>query len=111
MRQITGLTTDPKQQFDAVIEGYDVATIYLEWKPNQTGWFINVIWDTFAVYNLRVTTSFNILYQFKDIIPFGIRIDGIGLVDPVTDDAWTKYNQFYILDESDKQSVEDFLNG
>lgn len=111
MRQITDLTTDAKQQFDIVIDGYDVATVYLEWKPNQTGWFMNVIWNTFSLYNLRVTTGQNILRQFKDIIPFGIGIGGVGSVDPVTEDAWINYNQFYILDETDKQAVEDDING
>lgn len=111
MRQITGLTNDTKQQFDAVIEGYDVANIYLEYKPNQFGWFMDVTWGEFSTNNLRVTVGPNILRQFKNIIPFGIAISGVDSVDPVTVDDWLGHNVFYILDETDKALVEDAING
>lgn len=111
MRQITSLTSDPKQQFDAVIEGYDAATIYLEYKPQQYGWFMNITWGNFASYNIRVALGPNILRQFKNILPFGIAIGGINNIEPVLLTDWLSNNQFYILDAAEVQLVEDAING
>jgi len=108
---IDGLTNDPLQEFSAVLEGYDSAKIILEWKPNQFGWFMNLTWGEFSVKNLRIGNYPNILYQFKNLIPFGIGITGTNGVDPVTFDAWTSNNQFYILDEADIASQETLFDG
>lgn len=106
MRQIEGLTNDPKQQFFAVIEGYDVATITLEFKPNQYSWFISVQWGTFAINNELVSCSPNLLRQFRNMIPFGIGIYGVNQIDPISIDSWITTNQFFILDKNDIQDIE-----
>jgi hypothetical protein len=98
---IDGLTDDPAQQFFAVIDGYDSADIVLEWKPNQFGWFMNLTWGDFSVKNVRLGNFPNVLQQYKNVLPFGIGITGTNGLDPLTFDAWTTNNQFYILDESD----------
>lgn len=105
-QKIDGLTIDPKQEFFAVIAGYDSAKISLEFKPNQFGWFMAVEWGDFVVRNLRVTNFPNILYQFKNTLPFGIFVDGANGLDPLVFNAWTTNNALYILDEIDKQTIE-----
>jgi hypothetical protein len=111
MRLITGITNDAKQQFDAVIEGYDVATIYLEYKPNQQSWFMDVTWGDFQTKNIKVVTSPNILRQFKNVLPFGVMITGVDAGDPLLLDDWLSNNEFIMLDEADKAFIEDQISG
>lgn len=106
MYLISALNDRPKQTFKAVIDGYDTATITLEFKPEQFGWFMSIVWGTFELYNERVATSDNILRQFKNIIPFGILIEGVNAIDPLTIDSWLTDNKFYMLDQADIEEVE-----
>jgi hypothetical protein len=104
--QITALNDQPKQTFRIVVDGYDTATISLEFKPQQYGWFISIAWGSFELKNERVATSPNLLRQFKNIIPFGILIEGIEAIDPLKLDSWVTDNKMYILNESDLETVE-----
>jgi hypothetical protein len=106
MYLISALNDRPKQTFKAVIDGYDTATITIEFKPEQFGWFMSIVWGTFELYNERVATSDNILRQFKNIIPFGILIEGVNAIDPLTIDSWLTDNKFYMLDQADIEEVE-----
>ena len=106
MYQILSLTDAPKQQFNALISGYDSATIYLEYKPQQYGWFMTVTWGTFVLSNERVSASPNLLRQFKDILPFGLMITGDESLDPSAIDSWVEKNQMYFLDAADVVEIE-----
>ena len=111
MKKIPGITDDAKQQFNAVIEQYDNATIYLEYKPQQYGWFMNITWGSFSTSNIRVTNYPNILSQFKNVLPFGICITSLNGVDPVNQDDWLANNSFYILEGSEVQEFEAITGG
>lgn len=111
MNQITSLTTDPKQQFNAVISGYNTAQIYIEYKPQQFGWFMNLVWGNFSVNNLRLAVGPNILRQFKNQIPFGIAISGVGNIDPLNQTDWVSNNGFFILTSDDVAAVETVVYG
>jgi len=106
MIKIELLTEYPKQQFNASISGYSTALIYLEYKPLQYGWFINITWGTFVIKNERVSNSFNLLRQFKDIIPFGIYVTGVDSLDPILIDSWKTTHEFWILDSTDIVDIE-----
>jgi hypothetical protein len=110
-RIITALTDDPKQIFYAVIAGYDVAKITLEWKPNQYGWFMSLIWGTFSVNNIRLCNYPNVLYQWKKVLPFGVAITGVNGQDPLVFNAWTTNNKFYLIDATDISEQEAIFNG
>lgn len=107
MRQITTLNDSFKQQFRFTIDGYDSAEVYLEFKPQQYAWFMNLTWgEAFLLYQTRVVVSPNLLRQFKNIIPFGILIVGPDAIDPYSNDAWLNGWQFLVLDQSDFEDVE-----
>lgn len=108
MRQITTLNDTSKQQFRFSIDGYDAAEIYLEFKPQQEGWFMNLIWgDVFTLNQTRVVVSPNLLRQFVNVLPFGITIVGPEAIDPFSIDAWLNGWEFYVLDQDDLDQVED----
>jgi len=109
MIQITQLTSDAKQQFNMTIAGYDVASVYLEYKPQQYGWFMNLAWSSFALNNERVSTSPNLLRPWKDVLPFGILIadvSGAAALDPIFIDSWVKTHQFWMLEQADLADIE-----
>ena len=106
MYLISVLNDRPKQTFKAVIDGYDTAAITLEFKPEQLGWFMSIVWGTFEMYNERLATSPNLLRQFKNIIPFGILIEGTEGIDPLKIDSWLTDNKFYMIDQADIEEVE-----
>lgn len=109
MRRLTGLTDDPKQQFAMVIEGYDAATVTLEYKSSQYAWFMSVVWGNFELYGERVATGPNMLRQFKDIIPFGIAVSGNNAIDPLFLTSWLTDCSFYVLDAADVESAEAYF--
>jgi hypothetical protein len=105
--QITEITSEPKQKHLLSIEGYEKATLYLEFKPNQNAWFFSIVWQDFSTYNIQLVKSYNILRQFKNIIPFGIGIYTKSGQDPMVDTAFSSGDtQFFLLNAEDVQSIE-----
>ena len=106
MRKITILNDSPKQTFKYNIDGYDAVEIYLEFKPQQYSWFFNLTWGTFKLFGERVAVSPNLLRQFKDLLPFGIMIEGENALDPFEIDSWINKNNFYFLTSDEVLTVE-----
>lgn len=106
MIQITTLNDSPKQQFQFALEGYDSVLIYLEFKPQQYGWFMTMTWGDFVLSNERVSVSANLLRQFRDVLPFGILISGVDALDPTAIDSWIDKNYFYFLNADEVIEVE-----
>lgn len=106
MYKIELLNDQPKQKFKVVIDGYDQAEITIEFRSQQYGWFLSMVWGTFILNNERVATSPNLLRQFQNIIPFGIQISGVDAVDPIKIDSWLTDNEMYILEASDIPEIE-----
>ena len=80
-------------------------------KPQQFGWFMNLVWGNFSVNNLRLAVGPNILRQFKNQIPFGIAISGVGNIDPLNQTDWVSNNGFFILTSDDVAAVETVVYG
>ncbi len=73
MNQITQITDDPKQSMILILPDGSSTEVHIEYKTMQQGWFISsLIYKTFIVQGLRIVTSPNMLYQFKNQIPFGL---------------------------------------
>jgi hypothetical protein len=106
MRKINNLNDAYKQVFSISIEGYSAVEISLEFKPQQYAWFMSLTWGSFSLNQERVAISPNLLRQFKNIIPFGILVSSINLVDPFSVDAWLTGWEINILDQSELELVE-----
>ena len=75
MNIVSEITDEPKQKHVLNLPDGTSLTMILEYKPLQIGWFIQQLtYDTFTINNLKIVTSPNILYQFKNKLPFGIAI-------------------------------------
>jgi hypothetical protein len=104
---INEITNESKQRHHLVISKYNNATLTLEFKPSQNGWFYSIEWQTFSVNNLRIVNSANILRQWVKIIPFGIGILTKSGQDPMTVDAFSSGEaNLYLLTSDDTAYLE-----
>jgi hypothetical protein len=109
MRQITKISNQTKQQFKFVIDGYSPVTINIQFKLSQYAWFYSLKWGVFELNNEKLVCSLNLLRQFKNIIPFGIFIYHPQKLDPCDINDFTVNGfEFYMLDESDIETVEGY---
>lgn len=83
MTTVTGISSQPKQQLSFVTEDGSQVSVYLEYRPQQLGWFANMAWGSWEVNGLRLVSSPNILRQWRNIIPFGLAIISAKSTDPL----------------------------
>ncbi len=83
MKTITGISSQPKQQMSFVAEDGSQVSMYLEYRPQQLGWFANLTWGDWEVNGFRLVSSPNLLRQWRNIIPFGLAIISAKSTDPL----------------------------
>ena len=70
---IQQITDDPLQQMTLVLQDGSSFTMTLYYISQQEVWFItNLTYNSFTLNGLRITTSPNMLNQFRNQIPFGL---------------------------------------
>ena len=107
MTIITGLTSQPKQQMTLQIQDGSQASFYLEYVPQQTGWFWSLTWNTLTINGSRLTAFPNILRQWKNILPFGTAVLTAGNVEPLNQtDLADGTATLLLLTDTDVQLVE-----
>lgn len=91
MNIINGITRQPTQVIAITLEDGSRVTLTLYFRPQQNGWFYDVIWPgsdelpvPFENQNRRLVAAGNLLRQFKDIIPFGLACFTVDNTDPMT---------------------------
>jgi len=111
MLLLDNITNDPKQIMRLVVSGYETAEFYIEYKPNQYGWFFTLTWQDFTVTNQRITASPNFLRQYKKILPFGLLCSTNNNTDPLTQDSFLTNCKIYYLDSDDVDETELVIYG
>jgi hypothetical protein len=73
MLQIQQITDAPLQNQTLILPDGTSLSLSLYFRPMQFGWFITqLIYNDFVLRELRITNNPNMLYQFKNQIPFGL---------------------------------------
>jgi len=101
MYTMNAISNDYKQKFKYPIQGSPTVSVSIEFRENQSSWFLSLTWGSFTINNDRIAVSNNLLDQFKNILPFGIAVYGPGDIDPFSLDAWTKGWTFNMLTSSE----------
>lgn len=102
MLQLTNLTSDPRQQFTIIGENGEIIPTYLFYCPTQIGWFMNISYGNFVANGLRLVATPNMLFQWKNIIPFGLMCVSNDGYDPFyLDDFTTGRIKIYLLNSTD----------
>lgn len=88
-------------------------TIYFN--ANAQGWFIqNLTYSTFVLCGFRIVNSPNLLYQWQNILPFGLACFSINnsALDPsFVEDFLSGNSSLYILTQAECQQYAEFLSG
>lgn len=113
MNIIQQITNDPFQTQDLVLPDGSVLSLTIYFRPLQYGWFIsNLTYGDFVINGLRISNSPNMLYQWRNQIPFGLACFSTDNREPsLQDDFSTGASQLFILTEAEVNSYAEFLSG
>jgi hypothetical protein len=107
MLKLTGITDAPKQSSTFALDDGTKASIIMEYRPQQLGWFCDIATDNFEVKGLRMVTFPNILRQFQNQIAFGLAIVTQDTEDPIRQsDFASNYASLVLLNADDVAAVE-----
>ena len=107
MNQIQGFTDQPKQTTTIILADGSSATLNLEYKPNQLGWFYDLTWQNLTLNGQRLVSSPNILLQFKNQLPFGLMVLTVANAEPLNrTDLSDGTTTIYLLEGDDIAAVE-----
>jgi len=107
MLYINKITSDPSQKMLLTgIPGLQI-NMTLQFMPRVQNWVMGLSYGEFSAQGIVVTTSLNMLRQFKNNIPFGIscvRDDGL---DPFQiNDFAERIANLYLLNSDDVAAIE-----
>lgn len=113
MNLIQQVTNDTLQKQTLTLKDGTTFTIVLYFVPMQYGWFIQKLtYKTFELNNVRVTNSPNMLYQFRNQIPFGIACFSKDDREPSQqNDFSTGASKLYVLTQDDVTAYTRTLSG
>lgn len=83
MTILTGITSEPKQQLSFVLEDGSRVAMFMQYRPQQEGWFADFSLGDWEVKGLRLTASPNILVKWQKLVPFGLAIITARNVEPL----------------------------
>lgn len=73
MLSIQGISADPKQKFNLILPDGSQFQMEIYYRAQQFGWFITkLVYGDFVLNELRITNNPNMLYQWQNLIPFGL---------------------------------------
>jgi hypothetical protein len=110
MTKIQGISDYANQSFQIRLPSGNLFTLTLQYKPLQLGWFCSVEYQEFKVNCLRVTTNYNILAQFRNLLPFGIACFTRQNQEPLFAQDFLAGNaSLCILDAEELEELEEYL--
>lgn len=113
MFRIQNLTNDSKQKQTLTLPDGTQITIAIYYSELQQGWFITSLsYLDFTLNGLRITNIPNMLYQFRNRLPFGLMCRSNGAREPfLQDDFLSGYSELFVLTEAEVEEYTEFLNG
>lgn len=74
MKQITTLTNNARQTFNAVLDDGSIVIINLVYTPANSCWNYSFQYGSFISSNRKLVVSPNLLRAFRNILPFGLAL-------------------------------------
>jgi hypothetical protein len=112
MYTIQQITSDTLQKQTLTLPDGTLLVIVMYFMPLQYGWvFREITYESFTLKNIRITNSPNILYQFKNQIPFGLACFSKDDREPTLQQDFASGNsKLYILSAEEVQQYSEFLS-
>lgn len=113
MYQVQNLTNNSRQKQTLALPDGTFIVIELYFIEMQQGWFItNLTYGEFVLRGVRISNSPNILYQYKNQIPFGLACFSSAEREPMlADDFASGASKLYVLTEEEVQQYAETLSG
>ena len=106
MQQITIVENSTIEVINAKQETYKG---YINYNSSRQGWFVDIVSENFKIYGIRITSSPNILRQWRNKLGFGIGVLTENKSNPFfLEDFNTGRAKLYLL-EPDDLDYQDFL--
>lgn len=85
----------------------------ISYRESQQGWFIDELtYQDFTLKGMRIYTNPNILYQFRNLIPFGIACQTIGNQEPTQQgDFASGISKLYLLTQAEVTEIARLYSG
>ena len=110
MNLVTAFTNDYSQLIDLTLEDGSIVNMSLTYVASQQGWFYSITYGSFSVLGMRLITGLNLLRKYRNIIPFGIRVDTSDGYEPVNiNDFSSGRITFNLLSALDVQLTETYI--
>lgn len=113
MQLIQQITDDPLQTKTIILADGTSFDFTMYFRPMQYGWFITTLtYQDFALTEMRISNNSNMLYQFKNLIPFGLACYSNESREPSQQqDFLSGASKLYLLDEADVEAYAEYLSG
>ena len=107
MQLLNNLTDAADQQMTITLSDGSTAQLEFIYRPGVQRWFLNVIHPFLTLNGFGITQGPNILRQWRNIIPFGICVQSVDLIDPIqSTDFKTGRVSVYILSAAEVKTLE-----
>lgn len=113
MLLIPNISSYPLQTQTVIIEDGSSFTFTMYYVPLQYGWYItNLYYGDFVLNGLRITNHPNLLYQYQNVIPFGLGCYTDQNREPTQQqDFESGASGLYLLSKAEMNEYEDFVKG
>lgn len=111
MFYVKGITSNALQTQNLVLPDGSVIALTIYYRDLQLGWFINqLVWGDFTLNGIRITTSPNMLNQWRNIIPFGLSCTVQGDREPtLQEDFSSGAAKLFVLTQAEVTQYANFL--
>jgi len=114
MYLIQQITSYPYQTQTLILPNGNSLTLTIRFAPMQYGWFItNLTYFDFVLNGMRICNSPNMLYQFKNNLPFGLACYSTQNREPsLQQDFSSGASSLYILNADEVEGIAElYSNG
>jgi hypothetical protein len=112
MEKIPKLSNTERQIAVVVMQDGREFGISLFFDRNQKGWFISITFGDFAINNIRLCTSGNLLYQWRNILQFGLVVQVEGNQEATfIDDFESERCKLYALNKQETLDYARVISG
>lgn len=108
MKIIDRLTNSPIQTLTLTGNTGQKIRLTVRYMPSQQSWFMDVNYNDFNLYGIRIVASVNLLRGYQNIIPFGFICTTESPIDPYSiDDFSSGFAKLYLMTPNDVITIEE----
>jgi hypothetical protein len=112
---IDGISSHSYQKQRLILPNGDPTLLTIQYKPQQLGWFVTEItYDPtdFILKGLRIVTSPNFIFQWKNKVPFGIACYTLNNQEPTQQQDFSSgFAKLYLLSEEEVRTLTEYISG